>query len=172
MTDRMPPFPPPATPAQPVMRRGLRWLLIGSLALNLGVVGIVAGALLSGRDGGGPHRGIDLALGPFARALAEDDRRAVMRDLRHNGRLQLPSREDRRQDLAQLATILRAEPFDPVGMAAILDRQRDRALAGQATTQEVLIARIAAMTPAARVAFADRLEAELRGGGQGAAPCN
>jgi uncharacterized membrane protein len=152
------------------MRPGLRWLLIGSLAMNLAVLGIVAGAMLSGRDGGGPHRGIDIALGPFARALSDDDRRAVMRDLRQDGRLQLPSRGDRNRNLAQLVSALRTEPFDPASLSALLNGQRDRALSVQATTQDALINRIAAMTPAARAAFADRLEAELRSGGPGAVP--
>ena len=71
------------------MKRSLRWLLVGSLALNLLVVGVVAGALLTGGPHGASHtdegdRGDARrdprlrAMGnvPFVMALGPDDRSA------------------------------------------------------------------------------------------------
>ncbi|NBT52187.1 MAG: hypothetical protein EBT12_11660, partial [Marivivens sp.] len=57
------------------MRLGLRILLIVSLALNVLVIGVVAGGIMKGRSPG-PFGGFDMTIGPFAEALGDDDRRA------------------------------------------------------------------------------------------------
>ena len=65
------------------MSRGWRIVLILSLALNVAVIGAVAGlALRVGRDG--PPARYDLALGPIGQALSSEDKRAVGRELRRN----------------------------------------------------------------------------------------
>lgn len=145
--------------ATPGPRNWTRVALVLSLALNLAVAGIVAGAVLRGhRDG--PPRGFDLAVGPVARALSEVDRRAVMRDLMDRRDL----RDDRRDDSAAAAPVLaavRADPFDPAALSAALDGMRGRARDLEAAAEAALVARVAAMTPAERAAFADRLAQEL-----------
>jgi len=149
-------------PVAAPMRRSLRFLLIGSLALNLLVFGVLAGAMVAARGGGGPLRGIDLALGPVVAALEETDRRAIRADLHNREALPRPSRRDREAAMENLVAVLRREPFEPAPLSSLLDSLRARAEAAQAAGQEALIARIVAMTPQARNAFADRLEAELR----------
>ena len=76
------PPPPPVPPVPPVppaaSGKGLRIALGISVALNLLVVGLVAGALL--RDGDPRARMVrDLDFGPFTEALSPRDREALRR---------------------------------------------------------------------------------------------
>ena len=152
------------------MRRSWRILLIASLALNLLVLGIVAGALIGGPSGFGKSRGIDLELGPLVRALSREDRQAIREELRGNETVRQSPRRERDAMLAELLVTLRADDFDPAAAAAVLRRQYDRTAALMGAGQGVLLERIAAMSPQDRLAFADRLEAEMghgRGDDQG-----
>lgn len=156
------------TPLVGPMRRSLRYLLIGSLALNLLGLGLVGGAIIRGPDGFRAPRGVDLALGPIVQALAPEDRDAIRAELRIREALQLRPRRDRDALINALLAALRAETFDPAAVQAALDVPRDRALAVQQAAQQALLNRITAMTPAGRLAFADRLAAEMgHGGGDG-----
>ncbi len=136
-----------------------RTILVLSLTLNLIVVGIVAGAGLSGRLGNGPPRSFEFGPGPMARALEPQDRRAIGRALR----------EDRdvrgmnlRGQFVQIVSSLRQEPFDPAALQDLMAMQGERFAAIQAKSSEALVAQIVAMTPDERAAFADRLENEMR----------
>lgn len=153
--------PPPARPGLP---RGVRWLLFASLALNLLVAGLVFGALLGDDRRGGRPRPAELSLGPFARALEPGDRREVLRSLNDRPDLRPPGREDWAAAFAEVVAALRAEPFDQPRAATALAEQSGRVAEVERAVQEALLARLAAMTPAERTAFADRLEAELRKG--------
>lgn len=161
MQDMSQPPVPPAPPQKSL--RGLRIALGISVALNLMVVGLVAGAIL--RDGGPRERMVrDLDLGPFTEALSPEDRDALRRDFV----AQMPEmREMRRSMRAEFKTLLgllRAEPFDPEAMRQALAGQRARMQERVDLGQELLLQRLAAMTPEARQAFADRLEERLRRG--------
>ena len=162
MTDFSPSRPP--SQPRPGFSRGLRWLLIVSLALNLLVAGLVVGALARHGGPGGRPRPAELSLGPFARALEPEDRRAVLRSLGDRPDLRPPGREERAAHFAEVVAALRAEPFDQPRAAAALAEQSERVAAVEQAVQEALLARLAAMTPAERAAFADRLLAELRHG--------
>lgn len=157
---------PPVVPAAP-MRRSMRFLLIGSLAVNLLVLGLVAGAIIRGPDGFRAPRGVDLALGPIVQALAAEDREAIRAELRGREALQLRPVRDRNALINALLLALRAETYDPAAVEAALNVPRDRALAVQQAVQLSLLNRISAMTPAARLAFADRLADEMGHGGNG-----
>ena len=143
------------------MRRSLRFLLIGSLALNLAFIGLVAGAVIRGPDGFRAPRGVDLALGPIVAALSAEDRDAIRAELRIREALQLRPRRDRDALIAGLLVALRAETFDPAAVEAALNVPRDRAVAVQQAAQQALVTRISAMTPQARRAFADRLAEQM-----------
>lgn len=142
-----------------------RWLRVAlglSLALNLAVAGVVGGALLRG-GGHGPHPSVrDLGFGPFAEALSEADRAALRRafvgrmpDLR-------ATRDEMRADMGAILTALRADPYDPSALLPVLERQRARTGERLELGQALIVDRIAAMTAAERLAFADRLEQSLR----------
>ena len=133
----------------------LRITLALSLAANLAVVGLIAGAALS--RGGPPFGAGPPGAGPFAlvRALPLDERRALIRDLREGrGR---PDRAERRQRINALIDLIRAEPFDRDAVQAMLSDQRDRAAVETGRVEDAVLDRLSAMDPAARAAFAERL---------------
>ena len=156
------------TPVRPTRSgRGLRWALGISLALNLAVVGMVAGAML--RDGPGMRGAMvrDLGFGPFTEALSREDRRALRQALFERAPEIRQARQQRQEDLQALVAILRAEPFDAAALAAAMAEQEARMVGQLRLGQRVLQERIAAMTPEARRGFAERLEDGLGHGRRG-----
>ena len=149
----------------PSKSRGLPWgriVLFASLALNLLVVGLVAGAMLRHDrfDSHPPLR--DLGYGPFGEALSPTDRRALARGLiGHAGDLQA-NRDDIRRQFAEMLAVLRARPFDAKALAALVQNQQIKLKERQAIGQTLLLDRIEAMSDEERAAFADRLEQNLR----------
>lgn len=155
-----PPIPgPPMTPPAAAAPRWMRVLLVVSLALNLLVAGLLLGDALAG--GHGP-RPAGLALGPIARALDEDDRRAILLSLRGHPNLRPLGQGERDRGLREIAGAVRAEPFDPDRLRAALSAQSDRVIQAQDAVRDALLARLAAMPPEERTAFAGRLEQEDR----------
>lgn len=145
------------------MARWMRWLLVASLALNLLVAGVLLGDAL--RGGTGQHgRPVALTLGPFARALGEEDRRAILDALEADEALRPPSRAERAAAFAEVLAAVRAEPFEPSRAEGAMRAQADRVAEVQRAVQAALVARLAAMPAEGRGAYADRLEGELRRG--------
>jgi len=151
---------------QPVVTtpsKTLRWALVVSLALNLGVGGMMLGAVIKGGPGG--HDMVrDMGFGPYDAALRPQDRdtlRAAMRqrsgDLKANLAMGAA-------DLLAVVTSLRATPFDPAALGAAMTRQQDhlstRMQLGTQAMQDFLIS----LTAQERLDFADRLEDRLRRG--------
>jgi hypothetical protein len=149
-----------------------RWLkaaLVASLALNLAVAGIVAGALLGERR---DQRRLppaeaarELGLGPYTRALELADRRALGTAVRERLRTAGGPRAIRaeiRQDFAQVLAAIRADPFDADRVAALIAAQAARAEARRDLGAALLVERLAEMDAERRAAYADRLEAGLR----------
>lgn len=158
----------PPTSQTPAPVRAPTWMrvaLVTSLALNLAVVGIVAGLAFGAfgpRADGAMVR--DLGFGPFTEALSDEDRAALRRAFIAETRAEGGFREGRRAmraDFDALLAILRAEPFDPDALAAVMARQEARNRDRLGLGQRLLTDRIAAMTPEDRRAFADRLERAL-----------
>jgi uncharacterized membrane protein len=140
--------------------RGLKLALAVSVALNLLVAGVVAGAFLRG----GPLH--DLGFGPFAAALTEADHAALKREFRARMPDLREMRRGQRVAMAGVLAALRAEPFDPAALAAAMEaaaaRMGDRLRIGQ----DLLVGHLAAMSPADRAAFADRMQAATARGGR------
>lgn len=145
----------------PKAGRGMRWLLIASLALNLLVVGIVVGAMFGGP--GRDHRAGQPrdAVAPYTRALAPRDRRALRRELRQSLFDRRPSSDALAAPYMQVVALLRAAPFDADALRTALTAQSAQAQARLTAGREVLLAHISAMTDAERRAYSDRLEAEI-----------
>ena len=142
------------------MSRGWRIVLVVSLALNLAVAGMMAGALFSGHHPTGPtgtRSPGTLGFGPFTGALSREDREALRTAYAGRGPTIRELREAARQEAEAMAAALRAMPFEPAAVAALLDTQRGRADERFRLGQTLLIERIAAMTPEAREALAARL---------------
>jgi uncharacterized membrane protein len=143
--------------------RWLRWLLVASLALNLLVLGAMAGRMLRG-DIGAPQAIVlrDLSFGPYTEAMGPADRAALRRAFAERAP---PLREiwrTRRAEQEALVAAIRAEPFDAARVAELLAAQAERTTERLRTGQTVLVERIAAMSAAERAAFAQRLEAAFR----------
>lgn len=141
--------------------RWRQWLLMGSLMLNLLIIGLVIGAWVNGGPPGDRGARLDLSLGPITRALAEDDREAVRAGLEANRPFASGQRREMRGDMQDLVATLEAETFDGDALRAVLARQRERISTVQAAAVDQLVARIELMTDEQRAGFAERLAAEL-----------
>lgn len=144
--------------------KGVRIALAVSVALNLAVAGLFAGSFLKDHEDGGPRGVREIGFGPFSEALSRDDRKALRRALLARMPEMRQARQEAAQDAQTLLGVLRAEPFDPGQLTAVLETQRVRMAGrfevGQGLMRDLLVA----MTPEARRAFADRLEKRLQGG--------
>ena len=154
--------------------RGKRsWIVIAlaiSLSLNLLVAGLVAGALiwhgLEHRDGGRRLDLGDVGFGPFVAALPPRDRRELARAVaREEGSF----RENRALMIRQFETLLaalRADPYDPEAVRALLVEQQRSVGARQDLGRELLLERIGEMSAAERADSADALARLLRRSGK------
>lgn len=138
----------------------LRVVLFGSLALNVAVIGLVAGVAVKGPPSHGRDR--DPAL-PFTRAFDDDQRRDLQKAFRKAFDAD-KAKPDRAGLIAGYRTaldLLRADPFAPEAFRAHLGEQSTRAERRRIQGQEVLAQYVETMSAQERAAYADRLEAEL-----------
>lgn len=140
-------------------------LLALSLAVNLAIVGLVAGLLIRAPGplrGGGP--GLSYAL-PYIVALDREDRRAVMGTVREDP--DLPDRRDRRAQFDDMLAALRADPLDEDVVRAVLARQASGVARVQSVAQEAWLELVSGMSAAERAAYADTVEQVLKKGPRG-----
>ena len=153
--------------AGPRAGRKTRIVLVASLTLNLLILGVIAGSAIGHHRRAGHGEASDVGFAPFTGALDREDRAA----LRGAFMAAMPDARDRRQaarqDFARLADALRAEPWDRAAVSTLLARHGQRTAERLDLGHRLLIERIEAMSPAARAAFADRIEAGLQRGPQG-----
>lgn len=141
-----------------------RWLLVASLALNLLVVGLLIGSVLSHGGAGRGPRAMEMTLGPIARALEAEDRHAILHDLHDRPDLRSPDREERGAAFAEIVAAIRSEPFDRARAREAISHQAARVAGVEEAVREALVERLAVMAPTERAAFAGRLEAEIEKG--------
>lgn len=151
-----------AEPTQTKPRRLWRGVLVVSLALNLLVLGLLAGATL--RDGAprGP-RGFELSLGPIGQALDRSDRREIAASLRKNPDLRPLRRNELRPGLERLDAVLRADVLDEAQLREAIAQPLSRLRQVQDAALDALVARVAGMTVDEREALADRIAEQLEG---------
>lgn len=152
------------TPAAKPAKRWMRYVLVLSLGLNLLVAGLMAGAFL--RDGpGGREHGLRtasaLGLRPYIRALADEDRAALMADISAHRDAMPSGKAALRNHLTALASALRAQPYDAEAVQAVMQDQAAGITGNIALGQQLLLNRLGAMTDAGRAALADKLTARL-----------
>ena len=158
---------PVAAPTSAAAKPPRRWIGIAlavSITLNLVVAGGLVGALIAH----GPTRGAggvatrDPGLGPLGHAFDRADRAAMRAGFAERRGFLRESLAADRADAAAIAAALRAEPFVPEDIGAILARMRARAhgrIDAGLTTVEL---HLAGLDPDARRALADRIETALR----------
>lgn len=140
----------------------LRIALTLSVAVNLAVLGGIAGAIM--RDGPGIRGAMvrDLGFGPYTEALRPEDRKALRQALFEKAPEVRETRRLMREDMQALLGLLRADRFDGEAFHERMEAQHERMEHQLRLGQSLLQDFIAAMPAAERRAFADRLEAELR----------
>ncbi|TCP60834.1 putative membrane protein [Rhodovulum bhavnagarense] len=148
----------------PPTRTWVRVMLIASLALNLLILGMVGGAVVGHRGASTRADLGEAAYGPYARALADEDRAALRAAMRSQAPRLRENRKAVRQGFNDLLDALRAEPYMPEHVAVILATQEAHARDQGEIWRDLMTERLAAMTPEQRAAFADRLERVLRRG--------
>ncbi len=152
-----------STPNGPRKRLGrTKIVLIVSLAVNLLVVGIVAGALLAGSHHRDRTALRGLGYAPFVRALPDEDRMALHEALERDADSFRDNRAELRAQFEAFLTALRSDPFEAEEVERLFAEQRDRILERQLLGQGALLERIAAMSPEGRIAYADELDRKLK----------
>lgn len=157
------PDPENQTPDGPRAGRGRTWLLYGSLALNLLVLGVVVGAVVTGGPKGGPGGRVVIdSPSALIRAL-EPEARDALRDQLAADR---PERSSRVLESARRSRVLlgalRADPFDPTTFEAALTAQSEALDARNRAGRNALFEVVRGMSVAERQAYADRVEQKLR----------
>ena len=135
------------------------WLLIGSLALNLIIIGAIAGSALRGPDRAprGKMTQPDL-LRDLVQAVPKDQRGELRKDLnakRDELRGMRTEMQSRRQDLVR---VLVSPEFDISQIVAIFDDHRVILSRIASGGHEIIIRRIEAMSPEEREEFAQNIE--------------
>lgn len=138
------------------------WLLIASLALNLLVVGAIAGALVSGRHrhfgGPGGHwrdggMAGELGLMGFVRSLPTERQRALREAADIQRGMLRPLRQAVRAARDETIAALNANPFDAQRLDTALAALATAETQIRTTATAALVKAVSQMTPAERLAF-------------------
>lgn len=137
--------------------RRMRLALLLSLALNLLLVGLIAGAVARGAGGRHGPGGPDAGFGPLTESLSFADRRALRERyeaLRPDFRAE---RQATRVDFVALAEVLNAPAWDRAEAEAILLRQGERTAARLQEGRRIFLDYLDTLTPEARQALAAKI---------------
>jgi uncharacterized membrane protein len=147
-------------------RNWLKLAFILSLALNLLLVGLIAGAVARGVGGRHGMAGPDAGFGPLTESLSREDRRALRERfdmMRPDFRVE---RQVIRADFVALAEVLRAPAWDRAAAESILSRQGARASARLEEGRKVFLDYLGTLTSEARQSLAARILAAMEGKGR------
>lgn len=150
------------TPVPARRGRTLRIVLVLSLALNLLVLGVMAGAFFRAGQVEHPrHTASDLRA--LWWALPDEARRDLRGALDPRDGDALPvTPDDRRARAAArhdtILTLLRAEPFDVEAFATAIQDERSERAERIDRAHAAFVARVVALSPGERAAMAERLE--------------
>mgnify|MGYP001039269254 CR=1 FL=1 len=138
--------------------RWTTWALIASLALNLFVAAAAVGAGM--RHHRMPHGDVrEVGFGPFTDALTREDRAALRDAFIATTPDFRAMRREAEAGFARLVASLRADPWDRAETEAVLAEQAVRTAERLDLGRKLLLERLETMTPQARAALADRIEA-------------
>ncbi|WP_417277944.1 periplasmic heavy metal sensor [Celeribacter sp.] len=165
MSDKM---TQPGPSGDAAKKKGIRWsriVLVGSLALNIAVLGVVGGALLrwdAGMDRAKALQARDFGFGPFVGAFDTQERRALGRAFRRSAGDPQTARSQVREMFETMVTTLKTEPFDAAAFEELLLRQQKNFSDRQEIGARLVVDQIEAMSAEERMAYADRLVEALK----------
>ena len=152
----------------PKTRLWIRITLFLSLALNVLVIGAIVGVALRGGEQRfrAPPQFLS-AGGPLLNAIPNDERRALLRDLRDRVRDgQGGVLRGRREAVGRLADVIAAEPFDRAALEAELQVQIDLGNSILTEAQAALVDWVEGLSPEEREAYAERVRKANQRGSQ------
>jgi uncharacterized membrane protein len=143
-----------AAPPNPKDRR-LKLILIASLAVNLLVVGAVAGSMIFGRHGPrhGGSPGDDYGLMGFTRVLSSDRRGPIRKAIKEQRETFKPLREAVDEARRQAADVLVVEPFSRDRLREAFDKINDADMKLKSAGQAMLLGTAETLTPDERRAL-------------------
>ncbi len=147
------------------LSRPTRFLLVGSLALNLFGIGAIAADAIMDRDGHGglfghcrPPRFMGLPSPRELREVLPENDQAKLDNLLQANRAQFHQRLDELFAARQVvADAIKAEPFDRAKLATAFAALREREAAMAAGAQDWLVGFVAGLDPQARARVAELL---------------
>jgi uncharacterized membrane protein len=148
----------------------MKVLLAVSLAINLGVLGLVGGAALRGAGDRGRPDVREIGFGPFTEALSPQDRQELRGAFLRDGGNPRAMRQMMRSQVGTLLQVLRSEPLQEADLRAVFSQFQQRWQERLDLGQRLLADRIIAMSPDDRARFADRLEEVMARGGKRGVP--
>lgn len=146
---------------KPPAGRGMKIVLILSLALNFFIVAIIAGSAIGHHRWGGHHGVRDVGFGLFSDVLSREDRKALRAAFLAEAPDYRDRREMAREEFQQLAEALRADPWDAARIDALIARHSARIAERVDLGRRLLVRRLEEMSPAERMALADRIDSEV-----------
>ena len=135
-----------------------RVVLVLSLALNLAIVGLVAGFSYRSSVNGKPPQRYEVGLGPLGQALTREQRREIGEKLRGNQDVRRQSHRETIRIMNQIAEIVRTEPLDRGALQSVLGTGSQRLEDLQNAALEALLAQIEEMDADERLEFAARID--------------
>jgi len=150
----------PVTNPEPPQSKAPRWMkitLVISLATNLLIVGVVAGAVLS-KEGRPEARKGGAGANMITEALPKEEHRALRRDVRRTLRATPGLREALQSEIAALADLMRAPDYTAEAVEAQLMQIQSRMMGPLSVARGLLAERLAGFDEAERAAYAARLE--------------
>lgn len=155
---------PTSTQPSPQPRRLTRMLLIGSLALNVLIIGVVGGAAVSIRGAGDKGSVSDKFGSPHIKALTFEDKREVGRAIRSAYRKSNVDHRSDHQHYKEALEILRSSPLDEAALRNLVGTLDQAGERRRAMARDVFLTKILSMSDAERTVYADRLEDVLTRG--------
>jgi len=153
----------PSFPAKPPGQRassgrGLKWALFLSLALNLLVIGALAGAAMRHRMVPPGPAGFDPVARFWAEAPGPTESRADRGAWRDRLAVRTEDLEERAARMRALSVALRADPFDASAVESLLAAERAAFALRLETGHAGFLERLSGMSAAERARFAERLD--------------
>ena len=144
--------------------RGVKIALAVSVALNLGVAGLVAGLALHGGPGHGDRMGRDLGFGPFDAVFLPEDRAGLRKAIVGKIGDFRTMWQQMQGDMTALLNAMRSDPYDAAAVSAAFDAQAqhltDKVTLGNGVVRDYVLA----LTPEARLALAGRMQQVMQDG--------